>query len=242
MPVKKTSAKAISAKTVAKAAPKVKTVQKATSKTGLLSVPVYSLLGVKTSDFMLPKKIFGAQVNEKLLAQALRIYANNEKGHYSNTKTRGEVRGSTRKIFKQKGTGRARHGSIRANIFVGGGIALGPKSRNTILDLPKKMKKAALISALSQKVKDAQIGIASLEKASGKTKELALMVKKLNKKSILFVSEKNEQTQRALRNIPKVDIISPQQLNTYELIKFQQVILTKEAVKILEGRLSKGAQ
>src|SRR3989344_1873864 len=99
----------------------------------------------------LPKEIFGQEVNTKLLAQAMRVYMTNLKKFTASTKTRGEVRGSTAKIYRQKGTGRARHGAITAPIFVGGGIVFGPKPRKVVLDLPKKMKKAALLAALSDK-------------------------------------------------------------------------------------------
>lgn len=132
MPVKKESAsqsvkepkvKKVTAAKVAK--PVVETEEPATkvskSKTSSLSAPVYSLAGTESGSLDLPKEVFGVKVNKNLLAQAVRVYSNNQKGHWSHTKTRGEVTGSTRKIFKQKHTGRARHGSIKAPIFVGGG-------------------------------------------------------------------------------------------------------------------------
>lgn len=209
-------------------------------KTSEFSVPIYSLAGKESGNLDLPKSVFGVEVNKALLAQALRVYLNNQKGHYSNTKTRGEVEGSTRKIYRQKGTGRARHGGVRAPIFVGGGIALGPKSRKVTLDLPKKMKKASLVSALSQKLLDKGIyGISGLEKLTGKTSQLASFIKNIEKKSALIVTDKiSELAARAASNLKSVNLISAGDLNALEVIKAQSLIFTKEAVEALEKRVS----
>lgn len=204
--------------------------------TSTLSVPVYSLAGAETETLALPKEIFGAKVNKNLLAQAVRVYTSNTKGHFGSTKTRGEVEGSTRKIYRQKGTGRARHGGIRAPIFVGGGITFGPKPRKITLDLPKKMKKAALISALSQKTQDKQIlGIEGLEKASGKTKQFAKLMQTLGRRSLLLVVDKpTDAVKRGTNNIQNVGFRTTKQLNAYEVLKYQALALTKEAINTLE--------
>ncbi len=215
-------------------------------KTGSLSVPVYSLLGKEAGSLSLPKEVFGVKVNEALLSQALRIYMNNLKGHFSNTKSRGQVEGSSRKIYKQKGTGRARHGSIRANIFVGGGIALGPKVRKTVMDLPQKMKKAALVSALSQKVLDkGVIGLSGLEKATGKTQEMAKLVARVKSQEsskrqpsvLIVVDKRTDNAQRAVNNLQRVDFTAADQLNAYEVIRHHSLIFTKEAVDKLVARV-----
>lgn len=220
-----------------------------------LSAPVYSLAGRSLGSMVLPKEIFGAEVNQVLLSQALRVYLNNQKGHHAHTKGRSEVSYSTAKVWRQKGTGRARHGAKSASIFVGGGIALGPKSRKVVLDLPKKMKKKALVSALSQKAQERQLMVLSgLEKATGKTKEMTRLLNRLSSilnrqsketnseqqknKTILVVGEsKMENAARALRNIPKVDFFAPGMVNSLEVIKHQCLILTKEAIKNLESRI-----
>lgn len=206
-----------------------------------MTVPVYSLAGVASGNLSLPKELFGANINNTLLAQAMRVYLNNQKGHFSNTKTRGEVEGSTRKIWRQKGTGRARHGGIRAPIFIGGGIALGPKYRKVILDLPKKIKKASLISALSLKKKENEIfGISNLDKASGKTSQMAKFLKKLGKTSVLIVADKKEDKAfLSVRNLKKLNILEVNMINTFDVIKHQSLLLTKEAVEKLEERLLK---
>ncbi len=215
-----------------------------------LSVPVYSLIGRVSGNLDLPKEVFGAKVNIGLLAQAIRVYSSNQKAHFSNTKTRGEVTASTKKIYAQKGTGRARHGANSAPIFVGGGVALGPKYRKIELDLPKKMKKAALISALSQKASDGLIvAVTGLDKQTGKTKEMAQLLMQLNSKfkiqnsklgtALILVGEKNENALRATRNLKGVSVLLTDQLNAFEVIKHQSLVLTKKAVEKLQERFTK---
>ncbi len=205
-------------------------------------VTVYSLAGTTSAaNLELPKEIFGVEVNKALLAQAIRVYTNNQKAHYANTKTRGEVTGSTRKIMKQKGTGGARHGSRRAPIFVGGGIALGPKSRKVELELPKKMKRAALISALSLKAQEKQIfGLSGLDKATGKTKEAVELLKKTGKKSVLVIADqKIEKALLSFRNIPGVTFQEASAINVLEVLKHQNLFFTKEAIEKLSLKLGK---
>lgn len=194
------------------------------------SIPVYSLTGRAVGTLTLPKEIFGAKINKNLLAQAVRVYETNQKGHFGSTKTRGEVQGSTAKIYKQKGTGRARHGAIRAPIFRGGGITFGPKPRKVRLTLPQKMKKAALISALSAKMADKQIlGLSGLEKATGKTKQMVKLLNKLSVKNGLIVTSEKVAS-RAVRNIPGIFTLGSKELNAYEILKYQKLLLTKEAL------------
>lgn len=226
--------------------PKKETVTKANTtlaksqKTKSLAVPSYSLEGKEEDSLTLPEKLFGAKVNRPLLSQALRVYLSNQKAHFSNTKTRGEVQGSTKKIRRQKGTGGARHGAIRAPIFVGGGIALGPKFRKVVLSLPKKMKKAALVSALSAKAQRGEVaGISGLEKISGKTAQVAGLFKRLNKKSALIVADgKDEKLSWAVRNLPGIEVLTVDQLNALSVIRRQTLMMTREAVKRLEEKIS----
>ncbi len=211
---------------------------KATASKGL-KADVYSLTAAATDSMALPETIFGAKINIGLIDQALRVYLNNSKSHWANTKTRGKVEGSTRKIYRQKGTGNARHGSIRAPIFVGGGIALGPTSRQVRLTLPQKMKKVALVSALSSKAQDNQVGVvADFAKATGKTKQMVSFLKKINKPGSLFVLEPAlDMATRALRNISDVTLIPVENINAFEIIKHQNIIFTKESISALEERL-----
>jgi len=209
---------------------------RAKSRTINLSVPVYSLAGRVAGTMSLSKEVFGKVVNKKLLAQALRVYMTNKKHLFARTKTRGEIEGSTAKIYRQKGTGRARHGAIRAPIFVGGGIVFGPSPRDVKLDLPKKMKKAALLSALSSKVADKAIaGLSGAEKATGKTKEAVELLSKIiiedrKFRSVLIVTDgKKDNVIRAVRNIQGVTALSSDLINAYEVLKHDLLLLTKEA-------------
>ncbi len=198
-----------------------------------LSVPVYSLAGRAAGTLDLPKEIFGAPVNKKLLAQAIRVYSTNQKHLTGFTKTRGEVVGSTAKIYSQKGTGKARHGAVRAPIFVGGGIAFGPKPRKVRLILPQRMKKVALYSSFASKLEDKKIlGLSGLEKASGKTKELVTWLDKVKVDSALILTgEKQISAVRAGRNIPNISILSFNMINAYEVLKHKFLIVTKEALE-----------
>lgn len=213
----------------------VKRVIRAPRSSGL-SIPVYSLAGRVAGKLSLPKEVFGVKVNEKLLTQAVRVYMTNQKNLTASTKTRGEVRGSTAKIYRQKGTGRARHGAIRAPIFVGGGIVFGPKPRKVRLDLPKKMKKAALLSALSDKmVNKGILGVSGLEKATGKTQEIVKLLKKVSTDSALIVTgEKQGNVVRAVRNIPGVNVLPAGLVNAYQVLKHDFLLITKEAVERLK--------
>lgn len=216
-------------------------------KTNTLSIPVYSLTGRVAGSMVLPKDIFGVKVNKKLLAQAIRVYSTNQKIITASTKTRGEVRGSTAKIYRQKGTGRARHGAIRAPIFVGGGIVFGPKPKTVRLELPKKMKRGSLLSALSSKAIDKSIiGVSGLEKATGKTKEMAKLLSVVSRQSsdkkqkqvsaLIVIGEKTDNVVRAVRNIPGINVLPVNTINTYEILKHDTLLLTKEALEKLSGK------
>lgn len=214
--------------------------KKAAPRSSGLSVPVYSLAGRASGNLTLPKEIFGQKVNKKLLSQAMRVYMTNQKSLPGSTKTRGEVEGSTAKIFRQKGTGRARHGGIRAPIFVGGGIVFGPKPRKVRLELPQRMKKVALVSALSSKMVDKNIiGLAGIEKASGKTKEIVKLMSSAktreHKGALIVTGDKIDNAVRAVRNIPGIDILPVNMINAYEILKHDLLLITKEAVEKLSN-------
>lgn len=225
MPVKKVTSKEVTEQVESKVASK--------KDAKGITIPVFSLDGKETGTMNLPEEVFGVKVNRTLLAQAVRVYTTNQKDFTGSTKTRGEVSLTTAKWFRQKGTGRARHGAQSAPIFVGGGIAMGPKPRNVRLDLPKKMKKAALISALSSKVENKNIlGVADLNKASGKTKQIAAFLNKLpkSKSALIVTSEKMDNVLKASRNISGVNVLPFTMLNAYEIVKHQLLVLDTETV------------
>lgn len=229
--------------TIKKTALKAQTVkpkaERATKPKNDLTVEFYGLDGKAAGNLELPQEVFGGKVNRPLLTQALRVYTNNATAHYSHTKTRAEVSYSTRKLYRQKGTGRARHGSRKAPVFIGAGIALGPRSRKTELKLPKKMKKAALISALSQRLSEKQVLGLTLDKLSGKTAQFKDLVKKLGKKEGLILTSGDNKLIQTVRNIPQFEAVDANSVNVYQIIRHQTLMLTKEAVEALGQRINR---
>lgn len=215
------------------------TIKKTEPKRGLL-VDVFDTKGKVIGKAALPRQVFQAKINEKLMAQAVRVYLANQRQGTLSTKTRGEVRGSTRKLYRQKGTGRARAGSIRSPLRVGGGIIFGPKPRDFSLKLSKKMKKAALFSALSSKLSQKAIHVIDgLEQISPKTKKMAqvLQENKLyeKKESVLLVLPKNlENVMRATRNIEGVELTLANSLNAYTVLVSSKMLLMKDAIETIE--------
>ena len=180
----------------------------------------------------LPKAVFGVKVSPKLLATAVRVHLGNRRAANAKTKTRGQVEGSTRKIYRQKGTGRARHGAIRAPIFVGGGIAFGPTGeQNYKLELPAKMRRLATVGALSTKAaKKAVKVISGVENASGKTAEVAGM---FAPRTLVVSTLAAVKFNRACRNLERVEIIYADHLNAYKILAYKQLVLTQPALKEL---------
>lgn len=203
-------------------------------KRGALSVKIFDLKGKIIGTATLPREMFGQKPNPNLLAQAIRVYTARHIPHTAHTKTRGEVRGGGAKPHRQKGTGRARAGSRRSPLWVGGGIVFGPRAQAQELTLPKKMKRQALIHALSDKAKDGNIKIiSSIEKIQPKTKLVATLLEKLSisdQHTLLVISQKNQNVKLATRNIPQVSIDLVQNLNAYEVLKNNQLLISKEAV------------
>ncbi len=219
-----------------KSAPSVVAMKKTTTGSKLVA-KVYDINGRKKGTQSLPKEFFGAKVNQKLLAQAMHTYFSNQSAHFASTKTRAEARGGGTKPWRQKGTGRARAGSKRSPIWVGGGVAHGPKPRKAKLSLPKKMKHQALISALSSKAKDNHIKIISnIEKVEPKTKIIANFLKKLDTKGLtLFVVSPNQPASAqniklASRNIQKTSVDISSNLNAFEIVKSKNIFFSKEAI------------
>jgi large subunit ribosomal protein L4 len=237
-------------KTVKTKAKTVKLVKKAVvkktsvpSKETGLKISVYNTKGKAVETINLPKEIFGVEVNGKIMSQAVRVYLANKRRGTVKTKSRGEVKISTRKIYRQKGTGRARHGAASAPIFVGGGIAFGPRPRDYSLKLSQKMRKVALFSALSSKLKDGEIKIVTgLEKLEPKTKLFADVVSNLSlsgkKNQILLVTPKPgkdyESVVKGARNLEGLRITSSNLLNTYDVLAYKNILFMKTAVEVVK--------
>lgn len=198
---------------------------------------VWDIRGVSLGSVALPGEIFGQKPNDELLAQAIRVGVNNNKGHFGSTKTRAEVRGGGAKPWRQKGTGNARAGSRRSPLWVGGGQIFGPKHRDAKLILPKKMRRKALLLALSAKFKSGDVKVISnLEKIEPKTKLVASLFNKLAIKgsTIVVVSRDSEDgiknIKLAGRNIGQVSVTDPANLNAYQIISHQNVVFSREAI------------
>jgi len=197
---------------------------------------VYSAKGVKKQSISLPKN-FSEKENKFLLAQAIRVYESRLHPGLSKTKRRGEVTASTRKIWRQKGTGQARHGARSAPIFVGGGKAHGPTGLKRQLDLPKKMRQKALNVALSIKAKKGQVIVVDRLSSLKKTKEAQNLIEKIvakeknlkkNKRFTFVLGDGNLQASLALRNIEGVEIVPYKNLNAYQVFTGGVLIFDKD--------------
>jgi len=202
---------------------------------------LYTITGKSTEKIDLPPEIFGVKINSPLMAQAVRVYLSNQRKAHAHAKTRGQVTGSTRKIFRQKGTGHARHGSLSAPIFVGGGMAHGPSGeQNYKLTMSQKMKKAALFSALTSKFTAKEILVLKVpEKLLPKTQEMVKIFKnlelKVSSKISLILADKNENITRAGRNIAGVKLMKANNLNTYEVLNGGKLIFMDNSLPVLQA-------
>jgi large subunit ribosomal protein L4 len=203
-------------------------------------VPVRNVTGDTVGEIELREDIFGAPVSEPLMHQALvRQQANARLGTH-NTRTRGEVRGSTRKIYRQKGTGRARHGSVKVNLWPGGGVVHGPKPRSYRKKMPRKMRRAAYRSALSVKAHDGQIVVLdALEMSAPKTRGMTEMLHRLGLEGsvLIMLPEKNENVENSARNLPDVKTLRANYLNIRDLLGYDTLLLPKRSLEVIAGIL-----
>ena len=195
----------------------------------------------KVTEFEISEKIFFSNINNKLVGQVLYSQIANSKPRLAKTKQRNKIIGSTSKIYAQKGTGNARHASRKAPIFVGGGVAHGPKVNvSKVKKINKKEKKSSLISAISQKTKDKNLIIfEDVKDKINKTKKFNQFLKQNKIYNALIVvdlkSKKN--IELSTRNIANIKLIDPYYLNTYDILKYKQIMFTKSSTKELEKRL-----
>lgn len=212
---------------------------------------VLNTSGKSKGKVKLAKEIFSVKPNPKLTTQAIRVYLANNRQASAKVKTRSEVKGSGRKIWRQKGTGRARHGDRYAPIFVGGGIAHGPTGKqNTKLKLSQKMRRKALITTLSQKLNDQELVIVDgLDKLEPKTKiinqklqNILKSSKKDIKKISIILSDKSQNIRQGSRNINSVTLLSAKNLNAYQILNSGLLIIMKDALDLIEQKYSKKNQ
>jgi large subunit ribosomal protein L4 len=217
-----------------------------------MNLSLYNIKGEKTGNVKVSDDIFKIKASDKLIVQAIRVYLSNQRQSPAKTKSRSEVKASGRKIYRQKGTGRARHGDIKAPIFVKGGIAHGPTGKqNFKLKMSKPMKKKAFLLALTKKASDNKvIAVSGLNKLEPKTKKMADFLKTVNlgvlkekevkKLTLVLTDMKQENILRAGRNLDYLVIRSASMLNTYNVLNSRLLIFEKDALKKLEERYKKG--
>jgi len=206
----------------------------------MAKVDVFNMQREKVGDVELSESVFGAPVREHLFWEVVKWQRARMRSGTASTKTRGDISGSTRKLFRQKGTGRARRGSIKSPTLRGGGTAFGPKPRNFAYNIPKKVRKAALIAALSKRISEERVVVLeNLELPEIKTRLVQQMMARFELSSVLFVDGDNRNFNLAGRNIPSVKVLPAKGLNVYDILKHDNLVLTKEAVAAIEGRLAK---
>jgi large subunit ribosomal protein L4 len=207
-----------------------------------VNVKILTPTGESTSEFALDDSIFGAKISVPLMHQIVTAQLAAARAGTHSTKTRGEVRGGGAKPWRQKGTGRARHGSSREPQWKGGGITFGPKPRDHSQSVPKKMKAAALRSALSVRAKDGKVLVVDgLGSEKPKTKEAVAALKSwgIEGKVLLVLTLEDRNVAYAFRNLPHVHVLAEHQLNVYDIINADTVVFVRTAIEALQARLVK---
>ena len=200
------------------------------------TVGLFNKEGNKIEDIQLNDKVFAVEVNADAMHQVVVALLANKRQGTQSAKTRAEVRGGGIKPWRQKGTGRARQGSIRAPQWIKGGVVFAPKPRDYRMSVPKSMRRVAMKSALTSKVQDGQmVVLETLAFEAPKTKEIVKMLNAFNaKKTLIVTAEANETVYKSARNIEGVAVLPVNNINVYDLLKYSKVIMTKDAVSKIE--------
>ena len=201
-----------------------------------INVKVFDMSGKETGSIELNENIFGAEINEHVMHQAVVQYLANQRQGTKSAKTRAEVRGGGRKPWRQKGTGRARQGSIRSPQWTGGGVVFAPKPRDFSFKLNKKVKRLALKSALTSKVNEEKfVVVEELKLPEIKTKEMQKVLNNLKiNKGLVVLEENNRNVVLSTRNIPNVKTAGVNTINVYDILKYETFVVTKEALSKIE--------
>jgi large subunit ribosomal protein L4 len=205
---------------------------------------VFNMLREKVGSIDLADEVFGAEIKEHLFHEIVKAQLASKRQGTQSAKNRAAVSGSSKKIYKQKGTGRARHGSIRAPVFVGGGQAHPPRPRDWAYEPPRRVRAQALTSALSKFGKEGRLLVVDrFELAEVKTKKLveALVTLKAHEKTLVVDRGDNEKLRLSIRNCADHQFLTPEGVNVYDLLRHDTLILSKEAAKALEQRCLKQA-
>lgn len=205
----------------------------------MISAATINMKGEMGEKMTLPKEIFEAESNPTILAQAVRVYLSNQRMAHAKTKTRTDVNKTTAKMFRQKGTGRARHGSYAAPIFVGGGVAHGPDGRqNFTRSLSKPLVKKALVGALSLRAGEKQcMVLTGSDKPISKAKDAQIIWSKTSEKpasTLIIATSAQKEITRAFRNLKHVDVVHTNQLHAYAILAHKHIVLTDLAVEELK--------
>ncbi|MDU4891228.1 MAG: 50S ribosomal protein L4 [Clostridium sp.] len=200
------------------------------------TLKVYNTERKEVGEIQLNESIFGAEVSVEAMHQVVLAQLANKRQGTQSAKTRAEVRGGGIKPWRQKGTGRARQGSIRAPQWIHGGIVFAPKPRDYRVSVPKSMRRTAMKSALTSKVQDNEmIVLESLSFEAPKTKAVVNMLNAFEaKKTLIVVAESNENVYKSARNIPGVSVVPVNNINVYDILKYENLMITKEAVSKIE--------
>jgi len=203
-------------------------------------VDVVNTAGEKVSQVELAEELFNVPVKTSVLHEVVRSQLAKKRSGTASVKNRSDVRGSTRKLFRQKGTGRARRGNIKSPLLRGGGVVFGPHPKSWAYQVPKKVRKLALKMAVSSKFQQQQLKVLDrfdLERI--KTKDFVAVTRALKAENVLFVTDrKDERLELSARNVPGVKVIRTEGLNVYDVLKYGQLVLLEASIKGIEGRLS----
>ena len=205
----------------------------------MLEVPVYNTDGKQTETLKIDESVFGGRVNRALLKQAVVAYHAHRRQGTAVTKSRGMVAGSTAKLFRQKGTGRARRGSARANVLRGGGMAFAKRRRDFGKKLPRKMRKAALASAILAKILGEDLAVVDgLKLDAPRTKDMVSVLKnlKIDRSCLLAIAEPNEAVYLSGRNIGDLTVRTAGELNAFDVATRRKMLVTREAIDALMSR------
>ena len=207
----------------------------------MTSVDVKNIKGEVVGSFDLDDRVFGVEPNRAVVHQAVVAQLANQRKGTADTKTRGEVRGGTHKMWRQKGTGRARQGDRRAPHWTGGGVVFGPHPRSYHKDLPRKMRRIAMTSALSSRVAESALTVVDeLTLDAPKTREVRGILTALgvDRSALIVLAERDEAVARASRNLPEVRAVTPGGLNLLDVLKFRKIILTRSAAEAIATQLT----
>lgn len=204
----------------------------------MATIDIFNMNREKVGQLTLADEVFSAEVKEHLFWEVVRWQQARRRAGSASTKTRGEISGATRKLFKQKGTGRARRGDIKSPLLRGGGKVFGPHPRDFSYNVPKKVRRQAMIAALSRRLSENGLVVVDrLDLPEVKTRRVADFLKKFELESALIVDQDNDKLSLSGRNIPHIKVLPVQGLNVEDILRYDRLVLTPQAVAAIEGRL-----